>query len=86
MQLALLVQPLALPHPSEEPIQVIDTSFLIVALLLELLANCGEHIFCIFKKYILLLDILFIEITVMWVGSVKSYTWIFKYFHWKFYS
>lgn len=24
MQLALLVQPLALPHPSEEPIQVIS--------------------------------------------------------------
>jgi len=24
MQLALLVQPLALPHPSEEPIQVCD--------------------------------------------------------------
>ncbi|WJX58152.1 Protein transport protein Sec24B, variant 2 [Trifolium repens] len=24
MQLAMLVQPLALPHPSEEPIQVVD--------------------------------------------------------------
>lgn len=27
MQLAMLVQPLALPHPSEEPIQVLMISF-----------------------------------------------------------
>lgn len=32
MQLALLVQPLALPHPSEEPIQVMLDTFLLLHL------------------------------------------------------
>ena len=31
MQLALLVQPLALPHPSEEPIQVMIDRFIFVS-------------------------------------------------------
>ncbi|KAI9089938.1 hypothetical protein K1719_028908 [Acacia pycnantha] len=44
MQLALLVQPLALPHPSEEPIQVVDfgESGLFVALGRRFICNlCG---------------------------------------------
>jgi hypothetical protein len=35
MPLALLVQPLALPHPSEDPVQVLTISFLFIPSLLR---------------------------------------------------
>lgn len=51
MQLAMLVQPLALPHPSEEPIQVpmIITLKFLHRLFLNRSASCISFCICVYS-------------------------------------